>query len=128
MSSSGSVGAAGERLVADYLQRQGYQVLARNYRSRFGEIDIIVCDAQYIVFVEVKTRKQSAMVQPLESITPLKQQKIIKTALLYLSGHETGLQPRFDVVELILKNGSFDQAQVRHMKHAFILEAGNGIF
>lgn len=91
------IGKAGEDFAARYLRKNGYQILERNYHSRFGEIDIIAGKGEYIVFVEVKTRKPGSMVSPLESVTPSKQRKIRQTARFYLAAHQDGLQPRFDV-------------------------------
>ncbi len=94
------IGKAGEDFAAGYLKRNGYQILERNYHSRFGEIDIIARYGVYIVFVEVKTRKHGAMVSPLESVTFLKQEKIRQTARFYLAAHQDGLQPRFDIASV----------------------------
>lgn len=96
-----SKGAAGEVLAARFLREQGYDILAANYRCRFGEVDIIAADDAYIVFVEVKTRGESARYTPREAVTVAKQQRIRKTAMLYLQQHPTDRQPRFDVIEII---------------------------
>jgi len=96
-----SKGAAGEVLAARFLRDKGYTVVAANYRSRFGEIDIIACDQKYIAFVEVKTRSENALFLPREAVTEGKQRKILKTALFYLQSFPTQLQPRFDVIEIL---------------------------
>lgn len=106
------IGKAGENFAARYLRKNGYQILERNYRSRFGEIDMIAGKGEYIVFVEVKTRRPGAMVSPLESVTPSKQDKIRKTARFYLAAHHNDLQPRFDVACLTEAPG----------KHGFAIE------
>ncbi len=100
-----SKGAAGEVLAARYLRDKGYELLGANYRSRFGEIDIIAADDTYIVFVEVKSRSQNAYYTPREAVTATKQQRIIKTALLYLAEYPDERQPRFDVVEIVTEAG-----------------------
>lgn len=100
-----SKGAAGEVLAARFLRSKGYTILVSNYRTRFGEIDIIAADAQYIAFVEVKTRSEDAYYAPREAVTEMKQQRIIKTAGLYLRSFPTDLQPRFDVLEIVTKKG-----------------------
>ncbi len=64
-----SAGAAGEVLAARILRDKGYTILAANVRSRFGEIDIIAADRQYIAFVEVKTRSEGALYAPREAVT-----------------------------------------------------------
>ena len=98
-------GKNGERLTAEFLRSKGCTVIKMNYHSRFGEIDIIAADAQYIAFVEVKTRSEDAYYAPREAVTEMKQQRIIKTAGLYLRSFPTDLQPRFDVLEIVTKKG-----------------------
>ena len=102
---SQSVGQAGEEYTAEWLSHHGYRVIERNYHSRFGEIDIIAVNSQYIVFVEVKTRQSNGMVSVLEAITLQKQQKIITTAQVYLSQYQGNLQPRFDVAAVTAQGG-----------------------
>lgn len=92
-----NTGRAGEDYAAEWLAFHGYSILARNYHSRFGEIDIIAKDSQYIVFVEVKTRERGAMVSAIQAVTKAKQQKIILTAQKFLQENPTALQPRFDL-------------------------------
>lgn len=91
-----SSGKLGESYVKDYLLVHGFRVLEQNFHSRFGEIDIIAKNERYIVFVEVKTRKQGSLGHPFEAITRAKQRKITATAQVYLSKMKTSLQPRFD--------------------------------
>ena len=79
-----SSGKIGERYVLQMLLEQGYTFIDANYYSRFGEIDIIVADDKYIVFVEVKTRDEKSISMPLEAVTFSKKKKLIQTALLYL--------------------------------------------
>lgn len=92
-------GKLGEDFTAQLLLEGGYELLARNYHSRWGELDIIARKGSYIVFVEVKTRRPSSLVHPLESVTVQKQEKIVKTALHFLESHPEyqSLQCRFDV-------------------------------
>ena len=79
-----SRGAAGEVLAARFLREKGYSIIGSNVHSRFGEIDIIACDTQYIAFVEVKTRREDARYAPREAVTEQKQRRILATAALYL--------------------------------------------
>lgn len=113
------IGKAGEIHAECMFVRKGYQVLKRNFHSRYGEIDMIVCNNEYIVFVEVKTRSLGYWVSPLESVTVAKQQKIIKTALLYLQKFPTKLQPRFDVVGITTAKGSDLVLKTEHIENAF---------
>ncbi len=112
-------GKIGEEFTAKLLEEKGYQIVETNYHSRFGEIDIIVKDAKYIVFVEVKTREENSMVNPLEAVTVSKQKKIIKTAQLYLQSHRTDLQPRFDVAGLVTNADDMSVLSVNYVTNAF---------
>ena len=124
---AGLAGTQGEELVARYLQQKGYRLAARNYRCRFGEIDIIALCGQYIVFVEVKTRKAGALVSGAEAVGPAKRRRIISAAMLYLEEHPPRLQPRFDVAQVLLPEGG-KPGGVHYLENAFVLEEGNGIF
>ena len=119
-------GARGELAAARFLRDKGYEILSANYTSRQGEIDIIASDGEYIAFVEVKTRAANAMVQGRDSVTRQKQSKIITTAMLYLSQSGLELQPRFDVIEVIVKDTSgFEIVAINHLKNAFGGESEN---
>ena len=99
------VGAAGERFAAARYRKAGYAVAACPYACRFGEIDIICENAEYIVFAEVKARDLSSAYLPREAVTPQKQRRIIRSAEHYLMQNPSQKQPRFDVVELTLHGG-----------------------
>ena len=115
-----SKGAAGEVLAARYLRDNGYELLAANYRCRFGEIDIIAADDAYIIFVEVKTRRSDARYTPREAVTAAKQAHIMKTAMLYLQRYPTELQQRFDVVEVTAEPSQpLVPLRIQHLKNAF---------
>lgn len=114
------VGAWGEALAADYLRKKRYKLVAANYRSRFGEIDLIVSDRKYLVFVEVKLRKTDRFAAAAEFVDFRKQNRIRSTAALYLSEHETALQPRFDVIEIYAPDGTAtEHPEIHHMEDAF---------
>lgn len=93
-------GKIGEDFVTNLLIDKGYTLIARNFHSRQGEIDIIVRDDKYIIFVEVKTRKKYGMSLPVEAVTKSKQEKILYTAKYFLMKYKTSLQPRFDVAAI----------------------------
>jgi len=113
-------GALGEQYAAEYLLKKGYKIAARNFRSRFGEIDIIAENAGFIAFVEVKTRERHYISRPAEAVTFQKQRKIIKTAQYYLLQNEKGLQPRFDVIEIVTASkNDFHVLEVEHIEDAF---------
>lgn len=113
-------GAWGEAQAADYLRKKHYQLVAAGYRSRFGEIDLIVKDRKFLVFVEVKLRKNGTFAQAMEYVDRRKQDKLRITASIYLSEHPTKLQPRFDVVEIYAPEGSLTlNPEIHHMEDAF---------
>ncbi len=112
-------GKLGEDYAAELLREKGYRILERNYHSRFGEIDIIAENSEYIVFAEVKTRDENFAVSPLEAVTKGKQKKLGKTALLYLQSHPTPLQPRFDVIAIVTAGGDFTVKSADHIQNAF---------
>lgn len=114
------IGQAGEEIAETYLLEQGYQVVARNYRTRHGEIDRIVRHANDLVFVEVKTRRSLAYGMPAESITWKKQQKLRQTALSFLQEYGySGIKLRFDVVSIILPDAVGKETQIEHLRSAF---------
>lgn len=114
------VGAWGEALAAEYLRKKRYQLLATGYRSRFGEIDLIVCNKQFLVFVEVKLRKTDKFAKAFEYVNFRKQSRIRTTASVYLSQNPTALQPRFDVIEIYAPEGTATlHPEIHHMEDAF---------
>lgn len=118
MKDSRFLGRSGEDKAAEYLVRKGYSIIDRNYKSRFGEIDIIAANKQYIVFVEVKARKNSDNGEAREFVNYSKQNRIRNTALMWLASNDTALQPRFDVIELYT-SASFLQKKLNHIENAF---------
>ena len=115
-----ALGAWGEEQAAEYLRLQGMKILQRNYRTPVGEIDIIAKNKEFLVFVEVKTRRGVVFGSPQEAVGDRKQRQIIRTCQWYLQEHKCGkLQPRFDVVAVLSeKNGT---AQITYLEDAFSL-------
>lgn len=114
-------GDIGELAVAEYLTQKGFKIAQRNYSCRFGEIDIIAEDKEYIVFAEVKARGQNAIASPCEFVTKKKQKNIVTTALFFLSSKKSKLQPRFDVFEVILDNNLPPEViSINHIENAFL--------
>lgn len=96
-------GELGEDFVCNHLKENGYNIVFKNYHSKYGEIDIIATNDKFIAFVEVKTRKKDALIAGVEAVGEKKQKRIINTASIYLDIMEEEtkhLQPRFDVVEV----------------------------
>ena len=114
------VGRFGEQSAAEYLKKKHYKIIGLNYSCRFGEVDIIAENKKYVVFVEVKLRKSDEFAEAKEFVTLSKQEKIIKTASLWLSQNETQLQPRFDVVEIYAPDGVNSKSiKINHIENAF---------
>ena len=97
------MGSRYEKEAADYLRRQGYEILVMNYRNRKGEMDIVARDGAYLCFVEVKYRKDAAAGDPLEAVGWRKQTVICRVADHFLLTHRqwADLQIRFDVVAIL---------------------------
>ena len=120
MGRSNLLGAWGEALAAEYLRKKRYQMVAAGFHSRFGEIDLIVKDRKYLVFVEVKLRKNADFAKAMEYVDHRKQDKIRMTASIYLSQNPTALQPRFDVIEIYAPEGTATvKPEIYHMEDAF---------
>lgn len=111
------LGGKGEVLAAEFLKKRGYTIVAYNYKTRVGEIDIIAKDGETIVFVEVKTRSDTLFAAPYESINALKIQKIKNAASLFLQKQKREFPARFDVISITLpKNG---KTEIHHIRDAF---------
>lgn len=120
MGKNNDTGAWGEVLATRFLQRKFYWIVERGYRSRFGEIDIIAKKGKFLVFVEVKLRKSDHFAQAMEFVDAHKQERILRTASMYLAEHPTELQPRFDVIEVYAPQGMQTlRPEIRHLEDAF---------
>ena len=113
-------GAWGEAVAAEYLRSKRYKIIAKGYSSRFGEIDLIVQNRKFLVFVEVKLRKSDRFAKAREYVDARKQERVRLTASLYLAENPTSLQPRFDVIEIYAPEGTMTAApDIYHMEDAF---------
>ena len=93
------LGQSAENLAVDELKRQGYAILARRYRTRHGEIDVVAQDGETLVFVEVKARTTGEFGEAAEAVTRWKQRRLVSMAVEYVSRHGlTARACRFDVV------------------------------
>lgn len=113
------VGILGEDFATEYYTKHGYELVFRNYHSRYGEIDVIVKNEECIAFVEVKTRSTYLFAPGREAVDTNKQKKIILTAMQYLQENDVQLQPRFDVFEVMQKDGIVNKFHL--IKNAFDL-------
>lgn len=112
-----SLGKMGENLACAELERRGYAILARRYRTRFGEIDIVARDGATTVFVEVKARGGDGFGSGAEAVTGWKQRRIAMMAVDYLSRHRLQDTPcRFDVVAVDVRGAA---PEIKVYPHAF---------
>ena len=111
-------GKLGEMLAEEFLNNNHYSTVAKGWRSRFGEIDLIVNNSEYLVFVEVKLRKNANFAYAREYVGKAKQNKIRATASLWLTSHPTRLQPRFDVIEIYMREETY-KPEIIHIENAF---------
>jgi putative endonuclease len=110
-------GRGGEALAERHLIEQGYRLIERRFRLRNGEIDLVMADGATIVFVEVRRRSSERAGDPLESVGPRKQARLIRAARVYLAIHRLHEHPcRFDVVAV---RGAGEDATVDHRMDAF---------
>ncbi|MCH5317252.1 MAG: YraN family protein [Eubacterium sp.] len=114
-----SLGKLAELKACDHLRNKGYKLVDVNYSSRFGEIDLIMSKGKYLCFIEVKMRNFASIASPAEFVDASKQEKMAKTAALYLQKNPTKLQPRFDVIEVITENSEIKS--IKHLENAFEL-------
>ncbi|WP_433656923.1 YraN family protein [Nocardia sp. CA-128927] len=118
MTDTKALGAHGEELAARFLQAAGMEIVSRNWRCKYGELDLVVRDAQYTAFVEVKTRSGLGFGIPAESVTFTKQQRIRRLALLWLSEQDGPWRHiRFDVVSVLLTRGH--EPVIDHLEAVF---------
>ncbi len=110
-------GSAGELSAYRYLRQQGYKIVARNYRKRFGEVDLIGWDGDTLAFIEVKSRTDHARGRPEEAVHRSKQRQICRVAREYRSrNHLHDINYRFDIVSI---EGIAGQEHVELLKGAF---------
>lgn len=108
-------GAEGEALAVRYLQKLGFYIIQRNYRTRIGEIDVIAREGETLVFVEVKTRTGLNFGPPQAAVDYRKRSKITRVALVYLSAKkETSASCRFDVVAVQKQGNDFQFELIRN--------------
>lgn len=101
-----TLGAAGEAMAADFLERSGYAIQDKNYKTKLGEVDIVAKDNKYLVFVEVKSRRSRAFGDVREAVDSRKKDKLRKVAAAYLRDKKLkDVDCRFDVVSIMMEQG-----------------------
>lgn len=117
MGSRMELGSKGEELAVAFLKQRGYTILEKNFRCKFGEIDIIALERKTLVFVEVKTRSSLGFGSPQTSVTQKKQDQLTKVALFYLQKKQLfNREARFDVVAVELNSA---KRQIELIRNAF---------
>lgn len=112
------LGSRGEDMAARFLRGKGYDILERNYRTRYGELDIICEKDRKLIFVEVKTRNSTVFGSPEEAVTRQKIGRLRKAALIYLNSRKaTYREIRFDVIAILIDDGG--QMSINHIEQAF---------
>jgi len=111
-----TLGKEGEERAVAYLQEKGYSILDRNWRRGRQEIDIIARWQEFIVFVEVKTRRSNYFSEPEEAVDRLKQRTLVHTANAYVRYFHINLEVRFDIITLLNRGESWE---IRHIEDAF---------
>lgn len=112
------LGREGEKQAVKYLKKNGYKILEKNHRTRFGEVDVIARKGEVVAFIEVKTRLTDIFGSPSQAVTRERQFKYIQAAKFYFAGCETDCVVRFDVIEIFRGN-------LNHIESAF---ENNGIY
>lgn len=112
-----ALGARGEALAAEALEREGWRVLERNWRTRRGELDIVARDGDWLVFVEVRTRRGARLGQPEESVDARKARRLQRLALDYVTRAHWNGPWRIDVVALTLDAAGAPE-RWRHLRNA----------
>lgn len=119
-------GVLGEKICYFYLLKNGFKVIFKNFKSPFGEIDLIATKNENLYFVEVKLRQKNCGYSPCEAVDLKKQKKIIKTAIYFNEKHKNNFQPRFVVMEVLReKTGNFN---VKFIDNAFFITNEHDLF
>lgn len=116
------LGDEGEKAAFEYIEKNGLEVIEKNYRCRFGEVDIIAKDGEYIAFIEVKTRTTDFFGMPCEAVNIKKQRSIIKSGLAYMrANHLKEAFIRLDIIEILgdIVNENLRVRSINHIKNAF---------
>ena len=111
------LGIKGENLAVTFLKKKGYRIIARNYKTFLGEVDIIAQDGNTIVFTEVKTRTDELFGRPFEAVNKKKRHKMKNVALLYMKGIQRNVSVRFDVISIFCRENG--EKEIEHIIDAF---------
>ena len=119
MAEHNELGKQGEQVASDYLREKGYKIIARNWRFKHKEVDIIAIHDDYLVVIEVKTRTSSGWEHPRESITPVKIRFLVHATEAFVQQHNIDRKIRFDVVTVMPIPDENNQWEIDHIEDAF---------
>lgn len=111
-----TLGREGEDIALAFFRKKGYRIVEKNFRTAFGEIDIIARDRDVLVFIEVKTRADDSFGSPFEAVDRRKREKIRKVALCFMKKLKKEVPARFDVLSI---ENAGDDRRIEHIKDAF---------
>jgi putative endonuclease len=123
MSQHNELGKQGEEIATAYLLKQGYIILDLNWRAGRNEIDLIARDKDFLVIIEVKSRRSDTFMEPEEAVTREKQQAIIRAANAYIYRKNINLETRFDIISIIMNK---NETRINHLKDAFYPKLRSG--
>lgn len=118
MNQKNTLGSKGEQFVAQYLEQQGYYIRHTNWRSGAKEIDIVAQKDEFLVIVEVKSRRHNYLVDPLKAVNKTKQRNLVFAASAYIERFNIDLEVRFDIITVI--EYPADRLEIDHIEDAFI--------
>jgi putative endonuclease len=124
MNENQRLGRLGEKIAEEYHLEKGYSSLARNWRSEYGEIDLILMKGMVLVFVEVKTRRGTSMGWPEDAVTIKKQEHLIQSSEAFIDKHpQYAERPwQIDVISILVKSLAEPSYEIRHFENAVVGE------
>jgi putative endonuclease len=117
MAEHNDLGKRGEEIAVKYLENQGFTIRHTNWRNRFEEIDIVAEKGDFLIIVEVKTRRSNFFGQPQDSVTLTKQRLLVNAAQAYIETFNIDLETRFDIVSILIS--ADEQVNIEHIPYAF---------
>ena len=116
MANHNDLGQKGEELAVDFLLKQGYEILSRNYIFQKAEVDIIAQKEDILAIVEVKTRSTNVFGNPQDFLKPKQIQRIVKAVDHFVTSHQLDVEVRFDIIAIVKNGNQFD---IEHLENAY---------
>jgi len=117
MATHNDLGKKGEELAVDFLQKNNYKILDRNWRYKKAEVDIITLKNDVLAVIEVKTRSSNYFGNPQDFVNPKKIQLLVEAINEYVTSKDLDVEVRFDIIAILKNNNTFD---IEHLKDAFL--------